>query len=204
MKQTFLSKLSISSLIIVTLIALNSCTIFVRAPKKLASQFPNGQIQGSISKFGKIPYGYNIVGSLYYDTKSLEKNSLFLGCTDAFSLSIKLSKNADIDESPIVLIDRGTCSFVKKVTNAENFGAHAALIINNNDEDVNNLVMADDGNGKYVTIPAELINKSDGEKLKTFLKENPNTEVSIEIDFEIVSLYYYLYYIYITLLLILK
>lgn len=181
-------KFSTITMMLIVLINYASSTIYIRAPRELAKQFSNGEIQGSISKFGRIPYGYNIVGSLYYDRSSLNMTKPFIGCTEEFSTDIKLNFKADIDESPIIMMDRGECSFVKKVTNAENFGAHAALIVNNDDEDISSLVMADDGNGKYVSIPAELISKSDGNKIKSFIMKNPNVEVTIEIDFEIVSL----------------
>ena len=180
-------------LICFTLLLLNinkiQTKIFVRSPQRLVSQFSNnGEIKGSISKFGQIPYGYNLVGSLYYDNVALTNNDVSLGCDNSFTLGMRLNVTADIDESPIILLDRGDCSFVNKVTNAENYGAQAVLVVNNDNEDVDELVMADDGNGKYVNIPSELISQSDGQKLKKFMKENPGVEVSIEIDFEIVSL----------------
>jgi len=162
------------------------CAIYVRSPRELVNKFPNnGEIIGSISKFGNIPYGYNVVGSLYYDPLALKKDVPSLGCRDSYTFGLKLNSTADIDESPIIMMDRGDCSFVHKVAKAEIFGAHAVIIANNNNEDINNLVMADNGNGKFVTIPAELISKKDADILKEYIKNNPEKEVSIELDFEI-------------------
>ena len=179
------NKYLLSSLIFIVCIQKIFNKIYIRGPKELADKFKNNEIQGSVSKFGNIPYGYNIVGSLYYTNKTIDSTTVSLGCNDT-TLSVKINKSIDIDESPIILLDRGECSFVKKVINAEKIGAQAVLVINSNFEDVSELIMADDGNGKYVTIPAELINKSDGLILKNYMKENPGQEISIEIDFKLV------------------
>lgn len=65
----------------------------------------------------------------------------------------------------------GGCSFVKKVRNMENIGVSVAIIINDKDADnIENVVMSDDGTGGGIRMPSMLIGKTDGQKLLDFLK----------------------------------
>jgi hypothetical protein len=88
------------------------------------------------------------------------------------------------------LIDRGNCSFVTKVRNVQQAGGHIALIINNNPyEDVNDVIMVDDGRGRDLVIPGVLITQQQGEKIKQFYNENklfPKIldDIRVEVDFE--------------------
>jgi hypothetical protein len=65
----------------------------------------------------------------------------------------------------IVLIDRGTCSFVTKVRNAELAGAAGAIIANNAGDDV--ITMGDDGTGGDITVPSVFIGQTDGGTLRS-------------------------------------
>ena len=53
----------------------------------------------------------------------------------------------DTDMVPIVLVDRGQCTFVTKVRNLEKLGVKLAIIADNEEELSENLIMADDGTG---------------------------------------------------------
>ena len=57
-----------------------------------------------------------------------------------------------------------------KVRNIENDGIPVAIIVDNIDEDVEHVVMSDDGTGNGLTIPSMIISKLDGEKLFHFIK----------------------------------
>jgi extracellular elastinolytic metalloproteinase len=91
----------------------------------------------------------------------------------------------------MVLIDRGNCSFVTKVHNVEKVYGRAAIIINNNEDDVRNIIMSDDGTGEDITIPAVLINKRDGDVIKKFYFDNQNNteildKIILSINFDLV------------------
>jgi extracellular elastinolytic metalloproteinase len=91
----------------------------------------------------------------------------------------------------MVLIDRGNCSFVTKVHNVEKVYGRAAIIINNNEDDVRNIIMSDDGTGEDITIPAVLINKRDGDVIKKFYNDNQNNteildKIILSINFDLV------------------
>ena len=175
-------------------------TLYIRSPKSLSKKFPNGKIESSISKFGNIPYGYNIVGKVIYDKEVLANKfgkvkesdkltSEFCSIDDISKDEIidVLNEELYVDEVPILLADRGECSFVSKVLNMEKLGAHVAIIADKSDYDIINTVMADNGKGMEVSIPSELISKKDADIIKEYMYNNPQTDVILEIDFEIVN-----------------
>ena len=65
----------------------------------------------------------------------------------------------------IVLLNRGECSFVAKVRNAERGGASLVVVIDDREEDIKHVVMGDDGTGAGIRIPSMLIGKDSGAKL---------------------------------------
>ena len=61
------------------------------------------------------------------------------------------------------MVDRGTCHFVVKAQNVEAFGGLMMIVIDNKqNEDIDHIVMADDGKGSTVHIPSFLISFKDG------------------------------------------
>lgn len=160
--------------------------IFVVSPPDLANKFKERTIEGTLSKFGRIPYGFSIMGNIIYKP---DENGLNTGCSASSGMVASQDFEYSIDDVPIYMIDRGDCTFVKKVENAELNGALAVIIVDNKEEQVKNKVMmADDGKGNNITIPAILINKKDGETIKKYLNDNPGNTAVIEIDFEMVLL----------------
>jgi minor extracellular serine protease Vpr len=65
----------------------------------------------------------------------------------------------------IVITKRGNCSFVTKVRNAERAGASLLVVVDNNQEDIKNVIMGDDGTGTGIRIPSMLIGKEHGQIL---------------------------------------
>ena len=62
-------------------------------------------------------------------------------------------------ELPVILIERGGCTFVEKVRNVEKAGANVALIGDTVIEDSEVFIMSDDGSGHSINIPSFFINK---------------------------------------------
>ncbi|MGD8375449.1 MAG: M36 family metallopeptidase, partial [Acidobacteriota bacterium] len=67
----------------------------------------------------------------------------------------------------IALIDRGTCTFVTKVRNAETAGAAAVIVANNAGDSA--FAMGDDGTGGTITIPSLMIGITDGQTIRSGL-----------------------------------
>lgn len=80
------------------------------------------------------------------------------------------TKDADGDITPFYLVERGSCSFVKKIRNMQSAGVAVGIIYDDTNEDVETIVMSDDGTGGGIRIPSMLISKSDGKKLLDFIK----------------------------------
>lgn len=59
-------------------------------------------------------------------------------------------------------MERGDCHFVTKVRNAALNGAALAIIIDNKNEEIEGVIMSDDGTGAGIRIPSVLIGNSDG------------------------------------------
>ena len=59
-------------------------------------------------------------------------------------------------------MERGDCHFVTKVRNVALNGGELAIIIDNSNENINGVVMGDDGTGAGIRIPSILIGNSDG------------------------------------------
>ncbi len=90
---------------------------------------------------------------------------------------IKFTLDADGDITPFFIAERGECSFVKKVRNMENIGVAVAIIIDDNEDVIDNVIMSDDGTGGGIRIPSMLIGKNDGKKLIDFLKRASEEEL---------------------------
>ena len=82
--------------------------------------------------------------------------------------------------SKIILVDRGECTFVTKVRNAERAGASLVVVIDNVYENITNVIMGDDGTGTGIRIPSMLIGKDDGAKLREFAKKKIGATLSAE------------------------
>jgi extracellular elastinolytic metalloproteinase len=89
------------------------------------------------------------------------------GCTSG-QQSIALPPGNNVQDK-IVLIDRGSCSFVEKVLSAQLGGAAGVIVINNSDGPP--ITMGgSDAPGNFILIPAVMISKSDGELLKAQIR----------------------------------
>jgi len=78
----------------------------------------------------------------------------------------------------VALVDRGFCEFGVKVLNAENAGAIAAIVVNNQGE---GLVSMGPGQvGNQVTIPSAFIGQSDGDTIKGQLP-SPGVTVTLSV-----------------------
>ena len=105
-------KISGSSLLLITLLGVQAanCTLKVVSPMSLV-----GTLQGAstdpkdvpytLSTFGSIPYGMNIMGYAHFDPK----NSY--GCKPGI-----ISPYSETDVMPFLIVRRGRCEFIVKVS----------------------------------------------------------------------------------------
>jgi PKD repeat protein len=90
------------------------------------------------------------------------------------SLGCNALTNGGALNGKIALIDRGTCTFVNKVQNAQNAGAIACIVCNN----VVGSPITMGGASGTITIPAVMISQSDCALLKAQLANNVNVSLS--------------------------
>jgi hypothetical protein len=84
----------------------------------------------------------------------------------------KIHHGKEITSATFILVERGgKCSFTTKVRNVEDAGASLAIIIDNKDEDLDTVNMADDGAGSGIRIPSMLISKRDGQRIIEYIKK---------------------------------
>ena len=67
----------------------------------------------------------------------------------------------------VALIDRGSCEFGTKILNAQNAGATAAIVVNNQGDGV--IAMGPGAQGNQVSISSVMIGQSDGDTIKSEL-----------------------------------
>lgn len=138
------------------------------------------------SKVGLDAYGQELPDEEEENMESIEDAELeeFEFKQDAFA-------------TKIVLLDRGNCSFVTKVRNAERAGASLVVVIDDREENISNVIMGDDGTGMGIRIPSMLIGKDSGKILKDFAvmsdsKATLSAEFSIknEHDYSMMEFWY--------------
>lgn len=148
--------------------------------------------------FGMPPYGGSIEQTVYYaDADLCDANVDY--STGGYPVREKDgSGSMTAWKAPFILmVDRGSCTFVKKVRNAQKIGAAAVIIADNtclctagdactSDGDTfcetKEPIMADDGSGSDVTIPSYLMFKQDADPIKNYLMDDSNTILRIQMS----------------------
>jgi len=156
--------------------------IRILEPRELVRDFPNthGVIYGTTATFGTPYYGERVVGRLMHSLSKKGKEHCAEDDYDLVSLPIlpPVGGGLAIDRGHlrgqellnVVLVNRGLCTFVTKVRVAERKGAHAVVVVDQmtsdrTSEDIQRIIMADDGYGDDVRIPSMLISRFEGRKL---------------------------------------
>jgi hypothetical protein len=158
-----------------------SSRLQIQIPQTL---FKEGGYDHREALFGNPPYGGSISQNLYYAGNTLcDKDQV--DPTSGYPARID---NAAWEPPFILMVDRGDCSFVQKSRNAQHAGAAGLVIADNrclcgvdacvskigpNDPpcEENEPIMADDGSGGDVTIPAFLMFKVDADAVKEEVKD---------------------------------
>lgn len=183
MKSDLSKLIKITLFLLLQMFLVINSKIKVYEPESLKNKFLNGEIETNLATFGDIPYGASLYGRILYD---IDNTDTEMACKPLTTINVGNIFAYGYDTFPVVMVDRGSCSFVTKTRNAQIIGAKVIIIINNNDDDINNIYAIDDGTGTDINIPAILISKKDGDILKEYLKKKPQFEnLQVLIEFEI-------------------
>lgn len=158
------------------ILAIVSTKFVVYRPSALKTIVGNeqGVIESDIANYGVVPYGHSIVGEFYIDPDNLD------GCGRYSHLNI-----GDKKKSMIFGAVRGNCTYVTKSRNAEYAGAQMMVVIDNRlEDDLESLVLQDDGTGKDIVIPTVMISRSQGQSLLKFVEDNPNEQIQLLYHFD--------------------
>lgn len=145
--------------------------------------------------FGVPPYGGSIAQTVFYADSDLCDPTV--DTRKGFPIRSK-DKKGNMEPWPtpyILMVDRGGCSFVQKVRNAQKTGAAGVVIADNtclcadhdcvsaNGEDVcqpAEPIMADDGSGGDISIPSFLMFKKDADEVKAELRANHPVQIEMQ------------------------
>ena len=144
--------------------------VYVYSPKELIDKVKlekgnNDGFEISLANFGVIPYGHSLIGKLYYDPENQD------GCKKFEDFEFT-EENVKDQQTPIILVYRGNCTFVKKIRNIEHAGGRLGIVIEKKLDDISSVIMSDDGTGMSINIPSFLIGKTDGDMLIEYITDN--------------------------------
>ena len=144
--------------------------------------------------FGLPPYGGSIQQNVYYaDSVMCDSNTDYSRGGYPTRDNDSTNQMAPWKAPFILMVDRGDCTFVKKVRNAQKLGAAAVLLADNTclcdagdsckadaeDCETKEPIMADDGSGADITIPSFLMFKQDADPIKETLMQNKIVRMSL-------------------------
>jgi len=90
------------------------------------------------------------------------------------------------EPAPVVLVERGHCSFVTKSFYSQLIGSKLCVIIDDREENIHEIMMIDDGFGFNIHIPTIMLKKKEGDILRDYMIKNPNHTVTVSMQFELV------------------
>eukprot|EP00555_Chaetoceros_dichaeta_P006879 CAMPEP_0198254216 /NCGR_PEP_ID=MMETSP1447-20131203/4558_1 /TAXON_ID=420782 /ORGANISM="Chaetoceros dichaeta, Strain CCMP1751" /LENGTH=523 /DNA_ID=CAMNT_0043940183 /DNA_START=24 /DNA_END=1595 /DNA_ORIENTATION=- len=169
----------------------DSSRLQIQVPSSL---FKSGGYAHRGARFGAPPYGATIMQPLYYaDATLCDAN---VDKRKGYPTRSTVDGQMEPWPSPFILMmDRGGCSFVQKVRNAQHAGAAGVIIADNSclcsDEEClnstdstisceeNEPMMSDDGSGGDIDIPAFLMFKHDADVIKREVIDN-NQFIQVE------------------------
>jgi len=162
--------------------------IRIVSPDVLSHEFEanHGMVYGTTATFGAPYYGERVMGQLVYGESKLG----LAHCTDDdYDLPLSphetppnlasesLGKHGTYARRElvnVVLVHRGQCTFVTKAKVAQAKHAHAVIVVDHSNkptEEVQKIIMADDGHGFDVRIPSVMVSAQDGLKLEQATKQ---------------------------------
>mmetsp|Transcript_3003 Transcript_3003/g.7682 ORF Transcript_3003/g.7682 Transcript_3003/m.7682 type:complete len:462 (-) Transcript_3003:74-1459(-) len=159
------SSLATTSLALLSHLAVVSAQLHIVHPDGMFME-SEGWIYGSTATFGNPLFNERVKGEVLYG-KSQDNH-----CSKHYDLPhMENAAYETFSQARLVVVDRGDCTFVTKVRIAQDVHHAAGVIIIDKKgstatpKEIQEIVMADDGNGHFVDIPCILISRSEGDDL---------------------------------------
>jgi hypothetical protein len=154
------------------MLSVATATLSVYGPPDLQNQFPNAtydDIPFIMAKFSAIPFSGTLLGRLYSSDPA-----------DACSPPLDRVE-IPLGEQPILLADKGVCSFEDQAKRAQYFGANL-LIVSVPDEEYQDTLNIG-GIVITVDIPVIIISDTQGSILRNYINSNPASQAQMSIAF---------------------
>lgn len=166
-------------LLIILIISFIKCDLIIIGPSDLASRYNNQPIEIVFGKMSDISNFY-VHGEIVFENETI----LHSACSQLGTFSSKINQFEYTENFKVLLAYNGQCSVVQKARNAQNAGASMLLLINNNEQDIKDVLLEDDGSGSDIKIPIGLISLSNGRIMQNYIENNPKSRVMVEINFQ--------------------
>jgi len=165
--------------------AVTTSKLQIHVPKTLTKP---GGYEHREALFGIPPYGASLTQNVYYTEQDLcDANSINTRAGFPIRAQDETGQMLPWPSPYILMVDRGGCTFVQKVRNAQRVGAAGVMIADNtclcsfqdvchpdpgHDCEIREPIMADDGSGSDISIPSFLMFKQDADLVKAELMAN--------------------------------
>ena len=142
----------------------------ILAPDSLAS-VDDGIFESATSTFGAPKYGTHLLGNLYLPVSGSSH------CEDDY----EFPSNGTSDFHVFLFVDRGGCSFKRKVLVAERKGFNAVVFAQDEThmfQEISALIPADDGLGGEARIPSVVVSYLDGRRIRRAMRNSHDSIIA--------------------------
>ena len=156
-----------------------NCQLSIISPSDLISQYGNRPLDIVFRKMQDSSNFY-VHGEIFFENKTLDHTA----CQDLGILQLNQIQNQFSENFKILLAYMGSCPIIQKARNAQSAGASMLVLINNNDQNIENVILEEDGAQSDIKIPVGLISLSNGRIMQNYILSNPQNRIIVEINFQ--------------------
>ena len=156
-----------------------NCQLSIISPSDLISQYGNRPLDIVFRKMQDSSNFY-VHGEVFFENKTLDHTA----CQDLGILQLNQIQNQFSENFKILLAYMGSCPIIQKARNAQSAGASMLVLINNNEQNIENVILEEDGAQSDIKIPVGLISLSNGRIMQNYILSNPQNRIIVEINFQ--------------------
>ena len=156
-----------------------NCQLSIISPSDLISQYGNRPLDIVFRKMQDSSNFY-VHGEVFFENKTLDHTA----CQDLGILQLNQIQNQFSENFKILLAYMGSCPIIQKARNAQSAGASMLVLINNNEQNIENVILEEDGAQSDIKIPVGLISLTNGRIMQNYILSNPQNRIIVEINFQ--------------------
>mmetsp|Transcript_10367 Transcript_10367/g.11801 ORF Transcript_10367/g.11801 Transcript_10367/m.11801 type:complete len:471 (-) Transcript_10367:137-1549(-) len=147
----------------------------VLSPENLKKFWSNEKPKAAIANFGYVPWGRKLTGIVHVADP-------YKACEPLKPFKLDKESAEDASRYPILIAERGGCTFNQKAQNAQLIGAKMLIIVDTLDEAVEFTMPIGDGHDSSVHIPTVMVGPRYGSKIKDFINNGENVTVAMNFE----------------------